>query len=130
MPQKISHTGIVENIDEDGIFVRIKPSAGEASASGAEQNFVQVPLRLQLFSVGETVNVVLKQPLGKKAVALVYLLPVVILLGCLSLLLFAGVTEGVAGLSSLGILALYYAVLYICRDKLDKEPYYSIEKKR
>ncbi|MDR1023968.1 MAG: SoxR reducing system RseC family protein [Prevotellaceae bacterium] len=130
MPQKVSQTGIVENIDGNGVLVRIKPSAKEgASASGAEQDFVLLPLGLHRLSIGEMVSVVEKQSLGKKAVALVYLLPVVILLGCLLLLLSAGVGEGVAGLSSLGVLALYYAVLYLCRGKLGKESYYSIGKK-
>ncbi|MDR0413884.1 MAG: SoxR reducing system RseC family protein [Prevotellaceae bacterium] len=132
MPQRISHTGIVENIDEHGVLVRIKPSAEQASASGTDSNFdfVQLPLWLHQLTVGEQVNVVVRQAFGKRAFMLVYLLPVVLLIASLLLLPFAGLSDGVVGLLSLGFLALYYAALYVGRHKLDREPRYSIEKIR
>jgi len=79
--------------------------------------------------VGEEVNVVMRQSLGRKAVMLAYVLPLVALVASLLILFSVGLPEGVAGLLSLGILAVFYSVLHLFRSKLDKEFNFNIEKK-
>ncbi|MDR1416459.1 MAG: SoxR reducing system RseC family protein [Prevotellaceae bacterium] len=130
MSQKISHAGVVKAIEDDRVLVSFKISEEEALALGVDTDYslMQLPLGLHQLSVDEPVNVVMKPSFGKKAVALLYMLPAVILVACLSLLLSVGLAEGAAGLSSLGVVALYYAALYFCRGKLSREYSYHIEK--
>jgi sigma-E factor negative regulatory protein RseC len=136
MAKKISHLGIVQSIDAKGVLVRIESAAacgachakGSCTMSGAQEKLVQVRPGLQLFEVGEQVNVVMRQSLGRKAVMLAYVMPLVVLVASLLLLFSAGVPEGTAGLLSLCILAVFYVALYLFRNKLDKEFSFDIEK--
>jgi sigma-E factor negative regulatory protein RseC len=136
MAKKISHLGVVESIDQSGVLVRIESTSAcgachAKSACGmseAQEKMVQVRAGLQPFEVGETVNVVMNQSLGQKAVVLAYVLPLVVLVASLLALTSAGVSAGAAGLLSLGTLAVFYIVLYLFRSRLDKEFNFDIEK--
>ncbi len=136
MSNKISHPGVVEQIDEHGVLVRIESvsACGTCHAKGAcsmadvQDKMIQVMPGLQQFEVGEPVNVVMNQSLGRRAVMLAYVLPLVVLVASLLILFSAGLPEGAAGLISLGILALYYIALYFFRNRLDKEFNFTLEK--
>jgi len=136
MAKVASHPGIVENIDINGVLVRIENESaciGCAAQKGCgmssmQEKLIQIRPGLQQFEVGEAVNVVTKQSLGRKAVMFAYILPLVVL--TVSLLAFTsiGLPDGAAGLLSLGTIALYYVALYFFRSKLDKEFNFNIEK--
>jgi sigma-E factor negative regulatory protein RseC len=136
MATKISHPGVVESVGAEGVLVRMESTSacGACRAKAAcgmsemQEKRVQLPAGLQLFSVGEAVNVVMRQSLGTKAVMLAYVLPLAALLASLLLLFSLGLPEGAAGLLSLGILALYYLALYLFRSKLNREFSFDIEK--
>jgi len=63
----------------------------------------------------------MKQSLGNFAVFLGYILPFLVLLATLIISISAGLSEGIAGLLSLGILVPYFFVLYQLRSKLSKK---------
>jgi len=136
MAKTVSHLGVVESIDANGVLVRIESAAAcgachakaGCAMSGAQEKLIQVRPSLQQFEVGEEVNVVMKQSLGTRAVMLAYVLPLVVLVASLLILFSVGLPEGIAGLLSLGILAAFYATLYFFRSKLDKEFNFNIEK--
>jgi len=136
MANKISHLGVVQSIDANGVLVRIEGvsacgachAKGSCAVSDTQEKLVQVRPGLRLFEVGEQVNVVMKQSLGSKAVTLSYVMPLLVLVVSLLVLVSAGVPDGTAGLLSLCILAAFYAVLYLFRSKLDKEFSFDIEK--
>ncbi len=136
MAKTISHPGIVESIDANGVLVRIESMSAcgichaksACSMADMQEKIIQVHPELQQFEVGEPVNVVMKQSLGRRAVMLAYILPLIVLVASLLILFSAGLPEGAAGLLSLGILALYYLALYLFRNKLDKEFNFELEK--
>lgn len=71
---------------------------------------------------GEKVTVVETQSRDKKPFTLIYLIPLAALVGSLLLLVSLGVAQGIAGATSLGILGLYYLVLYkFFRRKLHRK---------
>ncbi len=84
--------------------------------------------KLSYFEKGETVEVVTEQAMGIKAVVWAYVLPFLSVMTALLVLLQAGAGELVSGLTSLGILALYYCVLYLLRHRLEKEITFKVRK--
>ena len=81
-----------------------------------------------VFHIGEEVIVSVGQGMGLKAVVLAYVVPFALLLCTLLILLEAGIEEALAGLFSLGAVALYYCVLYFFRKKIEREIVFKIRK--
>ena len=152
----IKHDGIIIALKEDGTaLVRIvqtsacaacKAKAMCASAESAEKDMTVTLLSdngrsvgyevldadkpLLEYNVGDTVEVMVQQKMGWKAVVLAYLLPFFVMLA----VLFIGnaiwvVREEVLGTVALCALALYYLVLGMFKDKLQKEFSFTAKKK-
>ena len=81
------------------------------------------------YSVGEVVDVAAKQSLGVVAVLLCYVLPLVVLVAALAMAVTLGISEGLSALLSLGATLLYYAVLYLFRNRISKRIIFTINKK-
>ena len=82
------------------------------------------------FAVGDTVEVMVQQKMGWKAVVLAYLLPFFVMLA----VMFIGnaiwtVREEILGTVALCAMALYYLVLGMFKDKLQREFSFTARKK-
>ena len=147
----IKHDGIIIALNEDGTaLVRIvqtsacaacKAKAMCASAESAEKEMTVVLLgengkvktennSTQSYHVGDTVEVMVQQKMGWKAVMLAYLLPFFVMLA----VMFIGnaiwaVREEILGTVALCAMALYYLVLGMFKDKLQKEFSFTARKK-
>ena len=80
------------------------------------------------FELGETVNVVLSSSLGATAVVLAYVVPMIVLIAAILTASAFHLEELYVGLSALGAVALYYAVLFLFRKHLSRVFLFSIEK--
>ena len=162
----IKHDGIIIALNGDGTaLVRIvqtsacaacKAKAMCASAESAEKEMtVQLaypqPLptgkgentTLQTYAVGDSVEVMVQQKMGWKAVVLAYLLPFFVMLavmfigngllaigdGATGLLGDEAKREAVLGTVALCAMALYYLILGMFKDKLQKEFSFTARKK-
>ena len=137
--ERIEHEGRVVDISEQYISVEIvsKSACAECHARGVcaagdeKIKVVEVPLDLSLLArdlkVGDTVNVVLSGSLGVKAIWLAYVIPLALLLAAIFVFSHCGVQELYVGLLSLGVTALYYAVLALFRNRLSKVFTFTIE---
>ena len=136
----IKHDGIIIALNEDGTaLVRIvqtsacaacKAKAMCASAESAEKEMTVVLLGDGQWAVGDTVEVMVQQKMGWKAVVLAYLLPFFVML----IVMFVGnaiwaVREEILGTVALCAMALYYLVLGMFKDKLQKEFSFTARKK-
>ena len=136
----IKHDGIIIALNEDGTaLVRIvqtsacaacKAKAMCASAESAEKEMTVVLLGDGQWAVGDTVEVMVQQKMGWKAVVLAYLLPFFVMLA----VMFVGnaiwaVREEILGTVTLCAMALYYLVLGMFKDKLQKEFSFTAKKK-
>ena len=140
----IKHDGIVIAVYEDGtVLVRIVQTSAcascKAKAMCASAESVEKELKAmgdgQLVK-GDEVEVMVQQKMGWKAVVLAYLLPffvmlAVIMLGneAMRMLGEKAVSETVLGTVSLCAIALYYIVLGMFKDKLQKEFSFTARKK-
>ena len=149
----IKHDGIIIALNEDGTaLVRIvqtsacaacKAKAMCASAESAEKEMTVVLLGDGQWAVGDTVEVMVQQKMGWKAVVLAYLLPFFVMLavmfigngllamgdGATGLLGDEAKREAVLGTVALCAMALYYLVLGMFKDKLQKEFSFTAKKK-
>ena len=152
----IKHDGIIIALNEDGTaLVRIvqtsacaacKAKAMCASAESAEKEMTVVLLSdngrpmgygvldadkpLLEYKVGDTVEVMVQQKMGWKAVVLAYLLPFFVMLAVMLIgnAIWA-VREEILGTVALCAMALYYLVLGMFKDKLQKEFSFTARKK-
>ena len=147
----IKHDGIIIALNEDGTaLVRIvqtsacsacKAKAMCASAESAEKEMTAVLLgengkvktennSTQSYHVGDTVEVMVQQKMGWKAVVLAYLLPFFVMLAVMLIgnAIWA-VREEILGTVALCAMAMYYLVLGVFKDKLQKEFSFTARKR-
>ena len=136
----IKHDGIIIALNGDGTaLVRIvqtsacaacKAKAMCASAESAEKEMTVMLLGDGQWAVGDSVEVMVQQKMGWKAVILAYLLPFFVMLAviCVGNGLL-NVREEVLGTIALCAMAVYYLVLGLFKDKLQKEFSFTAKKK-
>ena len=137
---RIEHEGKVIAIDKDYISVEILNKSacaachakGVCGASDQSVKVVEVAQDIttlaQDFQVGETVNVVMSPRMGTQAVWFAYVVPLIVLMASILVFSLCGADELLMGLGSLGIVALYYLGVFLCRNKISKIFTFSIEK--
>ena len=149
----IKHDGIIIALNGDGTArVRIvqtsacaacKAKAMCASAESVEKEMtVQLTVDSLQLTVGDAVEVMVQQKMGWKAVVLAYLLPFFVMLAVMFIgngLLAIGdgqlamgdgaKREAVLGTVALCAMAVYYLVLGMFKDKLQKEFSFTARKK-
>ena len=124
---EISHQGTIESIKDKYLNVRIISMAscvscsasGTCSASDIAEKIVEVikPQNTQ-HKVGDLVTIVLNQSMGLQAVFWGYVAPFLVLLFTLIIMMGLNFSEGIAGLTSLFMLAPYFLGLYMFKDKI------------
>ncbi|MBR5886154.1 MAG: SoxR reducing system RseC family protein [Alistipes sp.] len=134
----ISHIGKVIGIFNDTVTVAVESTeaCGSCSSKSACSLGIESKTRNILintpeaaeYSIGEVVRVSAKAQMGLMAVALCYALPAVVLVAAIVVFVLCGMAEGVAALASLGVVAAYYAILWLFRDKLAQKISFSIHK--
>lgn len=137
MSATLQHRGKVERIAEDRVFVRVERQAacagchakGLCGEKGAERIMEVATPHASTFEVGESVVVALLRPsMGWSSVVWGYVLPLVALLAVLFGLKAFSVEDGIAAVSSIAAVAVYYVVLYMLRSKFDKRIQFTIIK--
>ena len=122
------HCGEVIRIEGNSVFVRMTVNSacsachakGVCGVSESTEKIVEVETASAAdFNIGESVEVaLLSDSMGAKSVVLAYVVPFLVLTLMLIGSLMMGAGEGVAVLSALGGVAIYYVVLHLLRDKV------------
>lgn len=101
---------------------------GLCSLGESKVKVVEVPTSAWMdLKVGDTVDVLLKTSMGFKAVWLAYAVPLVVLVAALLGLLAAGASEVLAALGSIALVAIYYLVIWLFRNRLRNEYTFKIQ---
>ena len=124
----VKHCGEVVRIDGHSVFVRMTVSSacsachakGVCGASEKTDKVVEVETTAATdFQVGDSVEVALMQrDMGSTSVVLAYVVPFLVLAAVLVGAILMGASEGMAALSALVGVALWYVALYMLRDKI------------
>ncbi|MGN1226439.1 MAG: SoxR reducing system RseC family protein [Candidatus Cryptobacteroides sp.] len=134
--EEIRHSGKIVEITPSTIVVEIiaEEACGSCSAaslcgmSEVKKKLIEVPAVLG-YEAGEEVWVLLKSSKGMKAVWLSYIVPLILLMATILILSGIEVSELICGLGSIGVIAVYYLLLFLFRNKVKKEYTFYIEKK-
>lgn len=135
MSTKISHSGIVESIEEVCVHVRIVQTSACAAckvasychAAESKEKIVDVFRPAGDLKIGDAVTVTASTQIATQALLLGFAIPFVVLVLVLVLVLWITGSEAKAGLSSLAALIPYYGVLYLMRNKLRDRFAFEIE---
>ena len=134
----IKHCGEVVRVAEDKVWVRMTVNSAcsgchARAVCGVDESkdkIVEVVTSdAAAYSVGESVEVALEsRSVGAKSVFLAYVVPFFVLLIVLVGLTVFGVSEGVAALSAIVGVGLYYVVLWLMNSKIEKTIKFIITK--
>ena len=135
MGTKISHSGIIESIDERCIHVRIVQTsacaackvASYCNAAESKEKIVDVYKPAGNLKVGDAVTVTASSQMATQALLYGFAYPFVLLVVVLVAVLWLTGNEATAGLSALAALLPYYGVLYLLRKKHREQFAFDIE---
>ena len=135
MADHISHPGVVVGIHDEDIEIEILSSSmcgscGIKSACGMsemQEKRVMVPKPADKeFIVGQPVKIIMNTSQGNKAALFAYFIPAFLLVAIIVILSNLSVKEWLAALIGVGVIAVYYIVLYFFKEKLKDEFKYEI----
>ena len=134
----VKHCGEVIRIQGQSVFVRMTVNSacsachakGVCGASEQTDKIVEVETaEASSFVVGDSVEVALMQRnMGSKSVFLAYVVPFFVLLLVLVVLTVFGASEGVAAISAIAGVGLYYVGLWLMNSKVEKTIKFIITK--
>ena len=135
MEEMIRHKGIVEQVSNGRAVVLIGQTSACAGchaakmcmASEHKEKRIEAVL-LDNVSVGEEVEVQVRETLGWLAVLLAYVVPFVLLVAAVAGFNRLGWSEAQAGTAALASVAVYYVILRLFRDKLQRKFTFEIKK--
>lgn len=127
MNDQISHDGVVESISKAMLHVRIVQSSAcsackvstYCASSERKEKIINVPcLTADSYTIGQPVTVVGSTSIGLKAVLLAFAIPSVLLLATIVAGIRLGMSELMACLAAVGVLVIYYIIMYACKAQL------------
>lgn len=132
--ETIRHEGIVESIGAKSCLVRILQASACSSCSArqlcrsseSKEKVIEVKGHYPTLQVGDNVTLIGSVRQGLRASVLAYVIPLIIML----IALYVGTRlggDGIGALAALLFLAIYYGILFLFRDKLDKQFSFKIE---
>lgn len=135
MSNRISHSGIIESVADNLVKVRIVQTSACASckvashcnASESKVKIVDVFTPGGAYQVGQQVMVSASKDVANRALLLGFGVPFLLLVGVLVLALRLTSDEGLAALSALGSLLPYYFLLWLLRDRIQRQISFQID---
>ncbi len=131
----IEHTGIVHEVDNNCIKVRIAVQSACSSCKAhsfcgvdTSEKLIEVEHWVGEYNKGEAVMLSLQQSLGYRALFWGYILPFFLVISVIISMIFLTGNEALSGLVSLLVLVPYYAILYFFRDRFKKTFSFKISK--
>ena len=130
MEDSVYHQGIIENISDGRLTVRILQESACSSckvkklcsSSESKEKLIDVSVAdCNRYSVGQNVVVYSTLSMGMKAVVIAFAIPALILiLGIYIPVSFLNISESASIGISLSLLAIYYFVVWMLNDKIAK----------
>lgn len=136
MGHKISHSGIVESIQDGCVKVRIvQTSACAACKMASHCNAAESKVKMvdvfccdtAKFQKGQEVVVSASKHVANRALLLGFGVPFILLVGVLVMTLRLTSEEGLAALVALGSLVPYYFLLWLFRDRIQRQISFQLE---
>lgn len=137
MGEIISHNGVVSRVEANTVTVCVQQksacagchAAGYCSSADCKDRYITVTGASPDFHVGDEVILEGHSAMGRLAVFLSFVLPLILLILLLVLTLsILGLSEGMGTLISLGGMGVYYLILRLFNGKLSRRLVFTIRK--
>ena len=133
--EKIQHEGIVKSIKSDSIEVTIISHSacgschvkGNCGMAEVKQKTITVPCPQGKVKIGDKVMVYASLNNAFFSVLLAYVIPSILILVTIFILQWLGKNELTAATITLILLTLYFFILYLLRNKINKKIKFTIE---
>jgi len=138
MNEYIEHEGIIMTLNGSNATVKIIQQSAcsgchaKSACTAADRADKEIDAELGEigdFKLGEQVLLRGSNRIGMEAVLLAFVVPFVLIVALLLFFSFLGLDDGLAAISSLGLLSIWYAILYLIRDKLTKRFVFKVYKR-
>ena len=135
MNQRISHEGIITNINDNNVEIKILSKSacvscnikGACNMSEMKEKIISIPLpKDKNLSIGQEVKISMGLGQANRAVIFAYLIPAIILVSMIFILNALKIDAGLNALISVGSLAPYYLILYLFRNRIKQKFEYEI----
>jgi len=133
----ITHQGIITKIDNDNVYVQLLDNAHCQSCdlkshcgSVSDDNLLKIKVKNDIFTIQETVQVIIGNYTGFKAVFLGYILPFAVMMTVLVISNMTSQPEWQSGLYALSFIAVYYGLLFVLKQKLASQFQIKIKKNK
>ena len=136
MEEHVSHPGVVVGIKGEDLEIEILSasscgSCGIKSACGMsemkEKRLIVPKPADKEFIVGQPVSIIMNAKQGNKAALIAYFIPAFLLVAIIVILSNLSIKEWIAALIGIGVIAVYYLILYFFRNKLRDNFTYEIK---
>ena len=136
MNQRITHSGVVDSVEDGCIHVRIVQTsacaackvASYCNAAESKEKMIDVFCdSVAAYKVGQQVTVSTSGQVAAKALLWAFGVPFILLMVVLVLVLLLTGHEGWAALSALLALVPYYIMLWLLRDRMREQLAFRIE---
>jgi len=132
----IQHPGIIERIENQKVFVRIEQMAAcndchagsSCLVSGKKEKIIEVNDHSGCYSPQEHVIVSVRSSMGLFAVVIAFAVPLLLVICSLIAGIMVSGSEVLGGMAGLSVLVLYYPVLYLFRDRLQRKFIFTLSK--
>ena len=135
MADTIKHLGRVEHVTKDVVTVRILQASACSGCSAAKlcqssetkEKLVNIRTRnFQQYEVGQDVMIEGSVKQGLRATLWAYVLPLALVVLVLVVAACTGMNDALAALCSLGVLVVYYIIMYSMRNTFEKKFTFNI----
>ena len=138
MSELIEHSGTITQITEKKIIVRIISismcaschAKGACNMNDSKEKNIEVKLsNTSVYKIGQEVVVCMEQKMGTKAVLLGFFFPFLVLIisAILSNKFIFPNNESLTALTSIFSVSVYYLIIYMLREKIEKEFHFRIK---
>ena len=136
MSETIHHTGIVERISPEAVFVRITQRSAcsgchaqsMCSAFEQKEQIIKIPDQSGQYVLGEQMEIRGQVSVGLEAVVWAFVIPLILVVAGVAGAIFLGCDESASGLISLLTLVPYYGALYLFRNRLKRRFVFTLRK--
>lgn len=137
--ESIKHEGVVVRVDGQSVTVQFvqhsacsgchaKALCSGGTSESAERRVVANSYGVP-YQVGEKVNVIVGSGMAWSAVVIAFIVPMAIAFVCLFLVVGQTGSELAGALATLGILGVYYCVVWTQRNHLERRVEFTLERK-
>jgi sigma-E factor negative regulatory protein RseC len=135
MEETIDYCGTVVGVDNDKVYVRVAPKSACSgcriqsacmTAKSSAQTIETPNPQGKVYKIGEAVTLSLRESYSIQAALWAFVVPLALLIAAIAIASGVGLPDSDSAMAGLGVLPVYYVILYLMRGKFRKKFVFQI----